>query len=152
MELDGEQYYNEQAMINKNNPLFPVFKLLAQEERIHANILEQYSVQAEYDLTESEAYSRFKNVFANMDEFSVEIKSSPEQIDAYRLALEKERASIELYEKMQNDAKSDQDKTLFAFLVEQEKIHYRIFDDIIQHLIKAEQWVEDAEFGVREEY
>ena len=36
--------------------------------------------------------------------------------------------------------------------MKQEKAHYKIFDEIIQHLLRAEEWVEDAEFGVRETY
>lgn len=152
MELDGERYYLEQAEINKDNNLRPVFELLAGEERLHAEILEQYAKKAEYDLADSGAYKTFKNVFADLDDFSVEVKTTPDQLDGYRLALEKEREMIELYEKMLQEGKTEQDKELFGFLVKEEKKHYQIFADIIEHLIKAEQWVEDAEFGLREEY
>jgi len=53
---------------------------------------------------------------------------------------------VELYEKMLQEAKTDQDRELFGFLIKEEKKHYQIFSDIIEHLLKAEQWVEDAEF------
>lgn len=152
LELDGEKYYNEQAQLNKDNELSSVFKILAAEERMHAEILERYAKDENYKLVDSKAYSEFESVFANMENFSSNIKTAPEQIDAYRLALTKEQEMIDLYKKMHKEVKSKQDKELFAFLVEQEKIHYRLFDDIIQHLIKAEQWVEDAEFGLREDY
>jgi len=39
MELDGERYYLEQAELNKDNNLRPVFVMLAGEERKHAEIL-----------------------------------------------------------------------------------------------------------------
>lgn len=152
LELDGERYYNEQAEINKDNNLFSVFKILAAEEHLHAKVLRQYAKEEDYELVDSKAYSEFESVFANMDDFSSNVKTSPEQIDAYRLALTKEQEMIDLYKKMHEEAKSEQDKELFAFLVEQEKLHYQLFDDMIQHLIKAEQWVEDAEFGLQEDY
>ncbi|MDI9441400.1 MAG: ferritin family protein [Bacillota bacterium] len=152
MELDGERYYLEQAELNKDNNLRPVFVMLAGEERKHAEILQQYADESDYNLTESGAYTEFKNVFADLDDFSVEVKTTPEQLDGYRLALEKEREMVELYEKMLQEAKTDQDRELFGFLIKEEKKHYQIFSDIIEHLLKAEQWVEDAEFGLREEY
>lgn len=153
MELDGEKYYLEQAEKNKDNSLHTVFKILADEERLHAEILEKHAKQVKYEMDESVAYTEFQHVFADLDDFDVETKAAPDQLDAYRLALKKEQESIDLYEKMLAEAKREEDRALFAFLVEQEKIHYRVFHDIIQHLIKAEQWVEDAEFGRRmEEY
>ena len=153
MELDGEKYYLEQAEKNKDNNLHIVFKILADEERLHAEILEKHAKQVEYEMDESIAYTEFQNVFRDLDDFDVETKTAPDQLDAYRLALQKEQESIDLYEKMLAEAKREEDRALFSFLVEQENIHYRVFDDIIQHLIKAEQWVEDAEFGRRmEEY
>lgn len=153
MELDGEKYYLEQAEKNKDNNLYTVFKILADEERVHAEILEKHAKEIEYEMDESAAYTEFQNVFVSLDDFNVETKAAPDQLDGYRLALQKEQESIDLYEKMLAEAKRDEDRALFEFLVEQEKIHYQVFDDIIQHLIKAEQWVEDAEFGRRmEEY
>jgi rubrerythrin len=50
------------------------------------------------------------------------------------------------------EADSAGEKRLFEFLVEQEKLHYNMFQDLIEHVIKAEQWVESAEFGLREDY
>lgn len=153
MELDGEKYYLEQAEKNKDNNLYTVFKILADEERVHAEILEKHAKEIEYEMDESAAYTEFQNVFVSLDDFNVETKAAPDQLDGYRLALQKEQESIDLYEKMLAEAKRDEDRVLFEFLVEQEKIHYQVFDDITQHLIKAEQWVEDAEFGRRmEEY
>jgi rubrerythrin len=152
MELDGEKYYLEQAEKNKDTNLATVFKLLAKDERKHAEIVRKYAEKSPYELTEDEALKGYKNVFEDVEDFGSEIKTDPSQIDAYRLALKKEQESIELYEKMEKEASDEEAKELFAFLVKQEKAHYKIFDEIIQHLLRAEEWVEDAEFGVRETY
>ena len=70
----------------------------------------------------------------------------------YREALAIEQQSIDLYEKYFGDAQSEEEKALFSFLIEQEKVHYRIMDDMTTMLNRPYEWVESAEFGLREEY
>lgn len=79
-------------------------------------------------------------------------KYKPSQTDAYRLALRKEKESIELYEKLKEEATDEESKELFAFLIEMEKNHYKIFEELVNHLRHGEEWVEDAEFGHRGTY
>lgn len=152
MELDGEKYYLEQSEKIEHAGLKAVFTLLAQEEREHADLLEKYAAKVDYEMKDSRVPAKFKGVFAGEQDLRVEYKARPEQLDAYNLALEKEKESIELYEKMGAEATTEDDKRLFAFLVEQEKIHYNTFQELIEHVIKAKQWVESAEFGLREDY
>lgn len=152
MELDGEKYYLEQAEKNKGTSLASIFQLLAKDERKHAEIIRNKSKELPYELKEDEALKEYKNVFEGVEDFSSKLKTAPGQIDAYRLALEKEKESIDLYEKMGHEARDEDGKKLFSFLVEQEKAHYKIFDELIEYLLRAEEWVEDAEFGTRETY
>lgn len=152
MELDGEKYYLEQAEKNEGTSLATIFKLLANDERKHAEIIRNKSKELPYELTEDKALKEYKNVFEDVEDFKSELKTDPSQIDAYRLALKKEKDSIELYEKMGREASDREGKELFDFLVKQEKAHYQIFDELIEHLLRAEEWVEDAEFGTRDIY
>lgn len=152
MELDGERYYLEQGEKAEYPSLKAVFDLLAREEREHADLLKKYAAQVAYVLHESQVLAHASGVFANEQDLRIEYKARPDQIDAYKLALDKEKESIALYEKMGSEANSDEEKRLFVFLVEQEKIHYHMFQELIEHVLKAKQWVESAEFGVREEY
>lgn len=152
MELDGEKYYNEQAELNKGNRLESVFRLLAKDEQKHAEIVRKYADQKSFDLSEDNAYSEFENVFKNQEDFKLETTTDPLQVDAYRLALKKEQESIDLYMKMRDEAKTEDGRKLFEYLVKQEEYHYNIFDNLVDHLRKAEDWVEDAEFGRRPKY
>ncbi|MEX1376325.1 MAG: ferritin family protein [Eubacteriales bacterium] len=152
MEKDGEAYYTKQAEINKGNPLHTVCMLLAKEEKGHAEILESKMNSLPYKLSESEAYEKAKNIFSDAKTFTSEIKETPDQLEFYRFALENEQKSIDLYMDFLADAEDEKDKVLFEFLVAQETEHYEIIDDLVRMLTNAEQWVEDAEFGVREEY
>lgn len=152
MELDGEQYYLKQAKINEGNSLKTIFLNLARDERKHANILENKAKELDYELKDSKTLEEYKNVFEDLDDFQVEIKEIPSQLDAYRMALEKEKESIELYEKMLEDAVNEKEEMLFKFLIKEEKEHYRLLNDLVLLVSRPEEWVESAEFGLREDY
>ena len=152
MELDGEKYYNEQAELNKGNRLESVFRLLAKDEHKHAEIVKKYADEKNFELSAENAFTEFENVFSNEKDFKLETTTDPLQVDAYRLALSKEQESIDLYKKMYDEAETDEGKKLFEYLIKQEEYHYNIFDNLVDHLRKAEDWVEDAEFGRRPKY
>ena len=152
MELAGEKYYNEQAEINEDNSLSKVFRMLAKDENMHAMILENKINKLAYELIKNETLSEAKSVFNNIEAITGGIKQIPDQLDAYKLALENEKESITLYRKCLSEATLDESKRLFAYLLEQEEDHYAIIDQIISLIVRSEEWVESAEFGVREEY
>ncbi len=146
MEIEGEGYYRHQAQKNRGNQLEPVFSALAEEEARHAALLRECEEGREY--TGGEDFT--SNVFDGLKDFGVDIKQEPEQVDAYEMALDMEKKSIELYEKMLADVGGKSD--LYEFIIGQEKEHYRIIEEIVKMLRRPEQWVESAEFGRREDY
>ena len=152
MEQDGEEYYEKQAEINKDNSLYTVCMLLSKEEKRHKEILENEAASLPYTLTESNIGDEIKNIFDEMDDFKSEIKEIPTQIEFYKFALENEQKSIDLYREFSANSETDKEKELFEYLIEQEKEHFRIVDQFVKILTHAEQWVEAAEFGVREDY
>lgn len=149
MEQKGEKYYKEQAVNNRNNSLHAVFTALANDERDHARILKDKTKGLPRQFSTS-IISSAQSVFDGIKEFKIDIKGTPEQIDVYRLALEKEKQSITMYENLLSEAKEDKD--LFEFLIAQEKQHYKIIELIVQMISRPSEWVEAAEFGNREEY
>lgn len=152
MELEGEKYYTEQANKNKGNSLHTIFSLLAKDEKKHAEILKSKANKLPYELVADEAFNEYKNVFKEIEDFKIEANDVPDQLDAYKLAIEKEKESIDLYKKMLCEATDDEGKRIFKYLIEQEEAHYKIFDEIIAHIVRVKEWVESAEFGLREKY
>lgn len=152
LEIDLEKNYFEQAEQNKDNSLHSVFLILAKEEENHANILRKHRDKLSYDLPESEFIHNSKDIFKDVNDFKLDIKDIPSQLDSYRAALEKEKQSFELYEKLLNEMIDEESKEIFHYLLRQEEIHCNVLENIIHLLIKPEEWVESAEFGVREEY
>lgn len=149
MELDGEKYYNDQAKNTKDTALQTIFLILAKDEKFHAETLQKKSNKLSFELQPNETLSETKNLFNGIKNFKSEIKQIPDQLDLYRVALEKEKESINLYEKFLLESSDDESKKLFAYLIKQEKDHYEILEELVSQLNKSEDWVESAEFGIR---
>ncbi len=152
MELDGQEYYLKCAEKNKDNRLHNLFLSLAADEENHGKIIKNKLDEISYKLEENASLKDFDNVFKTTAEFTSEIKALPDQMDMYRAALEKEKQSIDLYQKLMAEATDDNEKSLYDFLIKQETHHFSILEDLILMIKKSEDWVENAEFGVREEY
>ncbi|PKM49062.1 MAG: rubrerythrin [Firmicutes bacterium HGW-Firmicutes-6] len=152
MELDGEKYYREQAENNQDNSLNAVFLLLAEDENGHAKLLKNEREKIRYDLADNKILADTSNVFKDKGDFKNKFEKIPNQIDVYRMALQMEKDSIELYQKFFTETSDEQTKKLFGYLVKQEENHFKIFDNLITLVERPDEWVEDAEFGPREEY
>lgn len=152
MELEGQKYYMEQAGINKGNSLDTIFLMLAKDEGKHADILQDKIKEAEYELEGNNTLSVSKSIFNNIGDYKDGIREIPRQLDLYRTALDKEKQSIDLYIDFLSNAADEKEKKLFQYLIKQEKEHYLILEEIVILLTRPDEWVESAEFGVREEY
>ena len=152
MELDGEQYYARQTEINENNPLRSVCLLMAEDEKKHAEILKNKLKGLPFELTNTNIRNQCKNIFAGLKDMNVARETLPSQLDFYRTALNLEQESINLYTDLSSQAKDAEEKEVFDFLIQQEKYHYQTLEELVALLSRAEEWVESAEFGIREEY
>ncbi|MDF2611923.1 MAG: rubrerythrin [Lachnospiraceae bacterium] len=150
MELEGKKYYLEQADINKDNELNTVFHILAKSEQEHANLLIKFQKNESFYLTDSFIRPEIKSVFKDLQSFQKE--HTQKQLDVYRMASSQEEKSIELYKDMLQNADNPLDKELFKYLIAQENEHLHLFEDLVIMLLRPEEWVESAEFGIREEY
>lgn len=152
MELEGEKYYAEQAELNKDNSLQVVFLMLAKDEKYHAELLQSKFSGSPYQLLDNSTLTEAKNIFDEIGDFKSEVKSIPEQLEVYKDAMKKEKQSIDLYEKLQAEAADDKSKKLFDYLIEQETEHLELFEELVIHVNRPNDWVESAEFGERDEY
>lgn len=152
LELDLEKYYNEQALLNKDNNLNIIFLKLAKEETYHANLLRSKRDNLSFILEDSSLLAESVNLFKNLKDYTSKIKDLPTQLDSYRMALEKEKKSVEFYNNLLNDTQEEELKSIFSYLLNQEKIHCKILEDVVVLLTRPEDWVESADFGLREDY
>lgn len=156
MEVEGEMYYAEQAQLNIGNSLSTVFMMLAKDERNHAEILRKKMFSHPYELNENDTFRESMSVFKELKDFGHEFKENPDQLDVYRVSLNNEKKSIDAYKVLLaeavKDADAESDKSLFEYLIRQEEEHFKIMDELVLLLNRPNEWVESAEFGIREEY
>lgn len=152
MEKDGRQYYLEQANKNKDNALNKVFSLLANSEKEHEELLSKRLNKEEYSLKEDDNFKDIQSVFNGLKDYEASPIRNTTQLDVYSLAVDIEEKSIELYEDMLKAAENSDDRKLFEFLIKEENKHLVLFGELVKMLTRPEEWVESAEFGLREDY
>ncbi|MBE0601533.1 MAG: ferritin family protein [Firmicutes bacterium] len=152
MELDGERYYRKQAETFADTPLKTVFNTLAKDEMKHADIIRSQMAGTAYELKESEQLADRKNLFTGMQDYKPLVKSNPGQAELYHEALELEQRSIDLYTDMRSKTSDAQTLTMLDFLIGEETRHYEIVEEVYRFVNRPNEWVESAEFGLREEY
>lgn len=152
MERDLEDFYRKQAELHAGNSLHTVFTLLMKEEEKHTEILKSYADKIVLPLTDSNILTDVRTIFDRINNFRSEIKDLPSQLDVYRLALEKEEQSKEFYRDLSDKATEEESKKVFGYLTEQEDKHCIILEELVKRVNRPEEWVESAEFGLREEY
>ncbi|MBH1939566.1 ferritin family protein [Mobilitalea sibirica] len=152
MEQDLQSFYRKQAELNTGNSLHIVFSLLEKEEEKHTEILKSYSDKIVLPLTENNILDDVREIFKEMNDIKSEIKILPSQLDVYRIALEKEEQSLNFYRELYEKAVEEQSKNVFQHLINQEDKHCIILEELVKQLNRPEEWVESAEFGLREDY
>jgi rubrerythrin len=152
MEVDGEQYYLKQARLNRDNPLFTVFTILAKTEEKHVALLRSIANGPLPADIGANAEQEKATLFSSLDDFKSGSFRIPEQLEAYQVALEMEQKSVALYESLLLQPESQDEQRLLTYLVQQEKDHVTLMENLMMLLERPKDWVESAEFGKREDY
>ena len=152
MELDGERYYRQQAAKNKDNALYTVFMSLGDDEAKHAALLQKKMECLPFTLTGQENLTQKMNLFRQAKDYEGKVKALADQPELYHAALEKEQQSVALYSELRAKAEDREAMELFDFLIAEETNHLNVLDELFTHVNRPNDWVEAAEFGVREEY
>ncbi len=150
LELEGKRFYLQQADKAEDSGLRSIFHTLAEEESIHARILKSKAETLPYELIDTNA--EIKNIFVEIGSYKNLIRHIPDAADVYRLALEHETRSIDLYREMLQEAKDEKERKIYEFLIEQENDHHKVLEQLLEMVNRPNEWVESAEFGLRKEY
>ncbi|HWR45086.1 ferritin family protein [Sporomusa sp.] len=156
MELDGEKYYRELAEKVQYDDLKTVLVGLAEDEQSHYNIILAAKNKSLNDIDANLSFSKVQNVFSINKEFFTKneeaiAKLKHEQMDVYRGALAKEHESVELYKKLKETAETQEQRLICDKLMTEEENHVTVLERIIEMLNHVNDWVESAEFNLKEE-
>ena len=152
MEKEGEEFYLKQAELNKDNSLYKVCMLMAEDERKHAKVLADLLKGKKDKLENRDFFKEIKVVFSEANNILGDSLDPESQLKFYEEAQDKEKESIELYLKLRDASCEEEDVKVYNFIIDQEKEHYKVLGELIKLLTHGQEWVENAEFGLREDY
>lgn len=150
MEDEGAVFYRDLANRATHDGFKAIFMMLAEDEERHKATFTAMKEGSEVSASTVDASVRATEIFK---QFSKEdMLGHTSEIALYEKALEIEMRSIELYSEQLEKVDDVAQKRIITKIIEEERRHYDLIDDIIVMVERPKSWVEDAEFGVREEY
>jgi rubrerythrin len=152
MEMDSEKYYLAQAEKNKGNALSVVFRALAADENRHMEMLQRMAEDVPLELESDNDLQQHDDLFRLAADYQSPVPEDPAQAEVYRAAMEMEQKSIDLYTDLAQKATDAVSGGVFTFLIREENRHFTILEALYRHVNRPNEWVEAAEFGIREEY
>jgi len=153
-ERENKDYYKECAEQTTDSNLKRIFDYLAKEEKRHEEIVKKLKQEEEVAEIESDILPKAKEVFKEIaKDISVNSeKPVQEDVNLYRKAVEMERSSYNFYQQKAEEVDKPVIQEAFLKLAKEEKRHEIIMDNIVEHLERPLNWIEDAEFNHLDEY
>ena len=150
METEGAAFYRNLAERASTEGLSTIFTMLAEDEDRHKATFEAMKAETDVPASSLDASLRATEIFKQFskDDFLKE----EDQLEVYEQALEVELKSIEFYSEQHELVTDVKQKRILSKIIDEERRHYDLIDDIIVMVERPEAWVEDAEFGVRDDY
>jgi len=151
MELEGCDFYAKAAKTTGNEMGKAMFVQLAKDEMEHKRTFE-----AMFDkLADPSEWRKLAQQTPGVPELPVFKAKSKElqksrgllaDANAVRVGIEKERLSIEYYEKAAHESDDDQAKLIFNNIKEQEEYHYNLLQAELDSIMGTGFWFDTAEF------
>jgi rubrerythrin len=151
MEKDGEQFYREAAEKASHEGMKCIFNMLADDEAKHYAVLESMKKETP-QMADSPVLSMSENIFEQVKEQKEEWLSEDSQLALYEKARDLERKSWTFYQEKGEEATDPSHKELFHRIAREEEQHFLLMDNLIESLLRPQNWVEDGEFYHAEEY
>ncbi len=147
------EYFNGLAeKCHYNEGVKNILRMLAKEQKIQIDILNQWNVKIHPDYVSSAFFEDSKLILqdlkAKIDSFSCEI----DHLNLYRHAKEIQEKSLQSYVDAKEELSNAEYLGLLSTLITQKRKQIILLDNIIELLLRPEQWIESPEFNRLEEY
>lgn len=150
MELDGKNYYEENAATIDNPTLKNILLELARDEQKHYNIFKamRNNIPVEnQDSHHTEILAKVKNIFETLKaddsgfSFTEDIKS------IWLKARDIEKKAETFYREKINEVDGENNKNILRRIADEEHKHWILVENVISFLDRPGQWLENAEWG-----
>jgi len=151
MEKDGEQFYRDAAEKASHKGVKRIFNMLADDEAKHYRVIQSMKQEIP-QMADSPILSMAENLFAQMKEEKEEWLLEDSQLALYEKARDIERKSWAFYQEKGNEVTDPSQKELFQRIAHEEEKHFLLMDNMVELVLRPQNWVEDGEFYHTEEY
>lgn len=150
MEKEGAVFYYDLADNAPTKGFKTIFKMLAEDEEKHQEVFTKLKNKSTSVMVASKVADKAISIIRGFKKEDFEKENA--QIQVYERALNVEKMSIEFYEAQMGNLETDEMRKSVEEILHEEKRHYTMLEELIKMLNRPESWVENAEFGVREDY
>ena len=148
-EEKGHKIYAETANKSNNPIVVKTFRYLARQELNHIAEISEYikdlgdGPKVELKGDRLEDTKRFFSM--TVKGFTEKTMLSDDDIEAHKTALELEKKSHDFYEEQYNQAKDEDTKSFFNWLMEQENAHYQLIQNAYEFIKNPDHFFAEEE-------
>ena len=152
LEKKAEDNYRAAARATTDAGAVPILQLLADQEAEHARLLrgmeENPSPNQDLDLiARARAW-----VQGAVEGGANAISPDSALLDVLHRAMDIEHQTETFYQEQAESTEDESLGALFSRLAKAEREHYLFVGSLVEYFSRPQEWVEDAEFGLRDEY
>lgn len=153
MESRIQEFYRELAdKCIDNEGLKYILHELLMDHKQHAAKLQQMKTDECSDLKISGSFKSTIDFFLDLQDKHETFTCDIDQANMYRQAVELIEKKIEFYEKGLQELECNQNQSVLAEIIKEEKRHKFVLQNIIEIVSRPHSWIENAEFNHLEEY
>ncbi|HMD67895.1 MAG TPA: ferritin family protein [Chitinivibrionales bacterium] len=154
IETEGMKFYAKLAEQTPNREISGIFHFFLMEEKRHHDIFDAWEKNIVAPPLENihlaaKAGKVFRSLSEGFDRAGV---PAIDHEDAYKKALTLEKKSISFYEDMQKDVDDEEQKMVLALIIQQERTHATIINQLMEFQRHPNEWLENAEWNHYEDY
>lgn len=141
MEKDAIAFYKDAAKKTRNPVGKKMFLTITEDEKRHLKMLTQIFKGLNIKVKDVSPMKNIKTIFEELkDEMMERVTATPDELEAFRIAMQMEKEGIEFYKKTAKGAGKEKEKKLFERLVHEEEQHYAIFANTYFFLNDTGSW------------
>lgn len=152
IEKEGEQFYRGLAEKTNDPGLKSILNMMAEDEVKHYRIFERLEQKEDAPMEDTFVLRNAKAIFEQMRGAYEGFDSDTPQDDVYSKAIESENETLKVYEDILEQAETEQQKEVIRKIMEEEKKHAYLLENMRDFLRRPTQWLEDAEYRHLEQY
>lgn len=147
-EKEGYKVYADTCVKMTDELTKKTFQALAEDEKRHIKALNEFyksHCQAKLCPSVKELFKKSHNqarktIFSKHLKIIKVLKPDAKALKAYDLAMELEKEGYDLYFNALKEAKTEDEKKLLDFLIEEENAHYKLLEENKEFMENPEEW------------